>query len=252
MSAGSVLPFGVDELPLHETADDSAVIDSDDDNDDSYAETENEDSSSTTGNQEGSHDWESDDNPYRKQMREIEQQFGGGPDKLKERFTGLQRTVQEKEEARRAEEAKRIQLEDAFFQSQIATLEPAQQQAAWMQLQGERQRQFDTRQMQERQQQVSSYEQMLDGMARAILVNDLSMSHGVPKEKLARFNDPEMMVAFAEEYKDLRKQSRRDERRTTKVDRFEGGGAVSRPKGTRDYKGDLDAAALDFANLRIK
>lgn len=245
MTAGSVLPFGDgDDLPLLETAEESAVIESEDEDDDSYEETEN--------SQSGTLDWDSDDNPYRKQIRDIEQQFGGGPEKLKERFSGLQRSVQEKEEQRRAEEARRIQLEDTFFQAQIANLEPQQQQAAWMQLQGERNRQAEGRQMQERQAQVSSYEQMLDGMARAILVQELSQTHGVPREKLSRFNDPEMMVAFAEEYKDFRKQSRREERKGTKADRFESGGAVSKPKQAREYKGDLDAAALDFAALAIK
>lgn len=248
MATDSVLSFGEDvDLPMLETADDeSAVIDDEEDYDDEPdAETEDD-------SQSGHLDWESDENPYRRQLRDIEEEFGGGPDKLKERFSGLQRSVQEKEEARRAEEARRIQLEDAFFQSQIQDLEPQQQQAAWMQLQGERMRQEQVRQDSARRQQVSAYESMLDSMARSILINELSQSMGVPREKLSRFNDPEMMVAFAEEYKEMRTSARREHRKESRADSFEGGGNVSRAKKPTQYEGDLDAAAMDFAKLRLK
>ena len=215
----SVLAFEDQQQAVPETVDETVIGDAAGD-DVSNVETERD------GSQAGAQfDWESDNNPYKK------------------RLGGAQGRIQELVEAQRAEQARRIELENSLFEQQIAGLDPVDQAQA-------RQNLIASRQFQQTATQQQAQQAQLNELAREIVTSRIAQSYSVPVKELAQFDDPYAMEQYARAVSDVRRTQRKETRRVRQADKFESSASVSQQK-VKQYGGDLDAAAFDFANLRL-
>lgn len=144
--------------------------------------------------------------------------------------------AQQQEALRRAQE-----LEQQVFELKIQSLPPYEQEAA---------RERFQLQQQEQALRVAAFHmalerQQYEKMAKIEVVRRLSEQYDVPRERLMKFNDPNAMEAFAQEYANLRKEDRLQERRASGADRVEGrSGRAVPPFNVEAYRdsGDLVGA----------
>jgi membrane-associated HD superfamily phosphohydrolase len=153
------------------------------------------------------------------------------------RFKGLQGRLQQEIEARRALELERAkleaQLQQMLIESHLAQLPEEERPQAAAQLQAALAYQAQVA-------QVNQTQQVLNELAKHLVVQTLSQRYGVPQEQLLRFNDPYAMEAFAQEISRLRRQGQRAQRRESRSDAFEsGGGAPPREPKTLDEAAEL-------------
>lgn len=227
-------------LPLEALVDDAA-LDTDDDDSLSVFEDADVDDTDLSAETEETDDRASTPDPYKERIATLEKRFG--PNWI-DRVEGLQGSLQQAVETARAAEARAIELENAAFQREIEMLDPVQQQVAWQQLETERRR---------RQEDASTAQQrtVMEQMAKAMMVQQLSQKYGIPADKLARFDHPQAMLQFAEMAHEERKTTRRQQRKEKKASHFEGAAPVSQPSKKPSYNGDIEAAAFDFAKMQV-
>lgn len=184
---------------------------------------------------------DTDTSRYQTQVKDLEKKFGPN---WYERVNGLQGSAQQAIERARAEETKRIELENRLFEMEIRDLPPEQQREAWGQLEVARETAAE-------REEIVSQRQVFNELARQFITTKISQKYGVPEAQLAQFNDPQTMETFAAAIANERKSSRKQTRKASGADRFEGGGSPS-PAPKKQYNGDLRSAANDFAALASK
>ncbi len=118
------------------------------------------------------------------------------------------------EQMRRAQE-----LELKLFEAQISALPEAEREAALKAKQNEMA-------LAAMQQRIAQERALFEQIAKELVIDRLSARYGVPREKLASFNDPYAMEQFAREYADLRKAVKLEQRSAEGRDRVESGGGA--------------------------
>lgn len=159
------------------------------------------------------------------------------------RLRGMQGSLQREVEARKALEAEKAALEARMFHTTIQDLPQEDQQRAWNEFNA-------VRAMNAKQTEISSREAELQEAAKEIVVERMAQHYGVDASELVQFADPYTMELYARKVGAITKTARKQTRQSSNADKFEGGGAPSAPK-TRQYKGDLEEAAFDFARLKL-
>jgi hypothetical protein len=158
-------------------------------------------------------DWDSDENPYRARLRGIQG-----------------RLQQEIEEKRLAEQrAQQYEYQMLEYATQFMPPHVAQQRKSEYQQQVA---------MRAQQAQVAMTQQANEAYARELFVRDVSQRFGIPKEQLARFNDPDSMEYYAQSLANERRKQRQAERQITGNDRFEGEAPGRSAPARRPTNGD--------------
>ncbi len=175
----------------------------------------------------------------RKQLKKAEQER----ETFRRRFTGLQPVVQREAEEKKRLAAQLAAYEGRLVEMQIASLPEDQQQAARMLYQMEQ-----TQRQQQEQQRQQEY--FMTEVLKDTRMKELAQSQGVPQELLGEFlmamdqGPAAALEFFATRMSKATKTTRKETRKQTQADKFEGGGgSVSRQaKPPEDY----DEAAVAF------
>lgn len=174
-------------------------------------------------------DDESDTTEARLDPREIEQlrQRAALAEQWEQRFKGLQGSLQQAIERQRQLEQELMQREALLAQLQIQQLPEEQQALAWQQWQMQQQMRQQQLQQAQAQQFMALLAQAARELANQNLITQLSQQYGVPKHELEEIaRDPYAALRkYAERVAQMRRQTRKVERKEREQDRFGGAGA---------------------------
>lgn len=173
-------------------------------------------------------DWDTEDNPYKK------------------RFTGLQKTVQERTEENQRLRAELQRLQAMQVQQALEELPEDERNYALNELR----RQYEATLVRS---ELAEVRNQAEQLARERVIDILSERYGVPRDELAEFDTPRAMERYAQKMSELRKQQRaaekKAERKESYADRFEG--SVPRVKKPVEKAKDLRGAKMQFQEAML-